>query len=189
MVRCWRCVAGRPSCWRPTHPLNTTMASGGKVSVQRVAAPVGGDGCGGDAADVALAAAAVDAASLFRISCQWPPAARRRGNSVRGTGVKLQTTTSRASSGGPAAAQEAEHAVLGVVAVDPLEAGRVAIALVQGRLAAVERVQVAHPALQPAVERRAPAGASRGCGRGSTRATAPISPPMNSSFLPGCAYM
>src|SRR5215813_3517361 len=48
-------------------------------------------------------------------------------------------------------AQEAQDAVLGVVAINPLEAGRVTVLLVQGGLAAVAAVKVLHPAPQARV--------------------------------------
>src|SRR5206468_1860776 len=48
-------------------------------------------------------------------------------------------------------AQETDHALLGVVAVDPLKPRLFTIELVQGRLAAVEGVEVAHPALHALV--------------------------------------
>src|SRR5262249_57978251 len=50
-----------------------------------------------------------------------------------------------------AAAEKGERALRSVVAVDPLEAGRLAVARVQGGLGAVGGVQVADPALQAAV--------------------------------------
>src|SRR5262245_42980253 len=50
--------------------------------------------------------------------------------------------------GAAAAAEEGERALLRVVAVDPLEARRVAVVLVERGLGAVERVQVADPALE-----------------------------------------
>src|SRR5262249_32959590 len=52
-----------------------------------------------------------------------------------------------------AAAQEAEYALLRVVGVDPGEARRTPVQLVQGRLAPVETVQVLHPALDAGVRR------------------------------------
>ena len=52
-----------------------------------------------------------------------------------------------------AVAQEADDALVVVVAVDPLEAGRIVVQLVQRRLLAIQAVEVGHPLLDPAVLR------------------------------------
>src|SRR5690606_10713249 len=52
-----------------------------------------------------------------------------------------------------ALADEREHALLAVVAVDPLEAVAGKVVLVERGLAAVERVEIPHPALEPRVQR------------------------------------
>ena len=51
------------------------------------------------------------------------------------------------------APDEAQRAAVGVVAIDPFEAARLAIEPMQRRLAAIERVQVAHPTLHTAMRR------------------------------------
>ena len=61
------------------------------------------------------------------------------------------------------AADERDDAVLAVVAVDPLEARRLEVDLVQRRLRRVDAVQILDEPPQPGVQRLARAGASRGC--------------------------
>src|ERR1035438_1678422 len=71
------------------------------------------------------------AASLLRISRQMPAAGTPRSRSWRGTGVKLQT---------------ARTAPPGV---DPFEAGRVGVELVEGGLLPVDPVEVGDEAEEP----------------------------------------
>ena len=91
---------------------------------ERLRRPCHGTGLARHAAEVALSAAAVRLGVAVQ---QLVPAARatarRRGSRGAGTGVKLQATTTT-SPGRPAAAQVHQRALLGVAAVDPLEARR-----------------------------------------------------------------
>ena len=101
--------------------------------------------------------------------------------------MKLQTTSTVA-----AAPRDLRRKAItlcrGVVAVDPLEAGLVEIDLVERRLGAVETVEVGDPALEPRVLGilQHPPFEASSC---SHSRRWPNSPPMNSSFLPGCAHM
>ncbi len=53
----------------------------------------------------------------------------------------------------PAVAEETNDASLKIFAIDPLETSRIKVRLVQQRLAAVQSVEVTHPALQSRVKR------------------------------------
>ena len=69
-------------------------------------------------------------------------------------------------------ADDRDDAVLVVVAVNPAEARRIEVALVQRRLRPVMPVEILHVAPQRGMGRVRRADASRGCDRGSIRATA-----------------
>src|SRR4051794_11379559 len=105
-----------------------------------MAVPVDRGGRG--AADIPLAAAAVEGG--VAVEQLGPVAAPGDADAV----IVLRVGREIADDQGefaarPRLAEHAEDAVLGIVAVDPLEAVRLAIELVQRRLAAIERVEVA----------------------------------------------
>ncbi len=162
--------------------------SGGSVSSAESAGRPTPIVLGLDAAEVALVRAAVVVESVLTSS---RPAARRAAaragsrGAAPASGSPRTTTRARASS---RRAREREHALLGVVGLEPPEASRVEVALPQRRLVAVGAVEVAHERLHAGV-----LGFSSRC-QSSERSwlhscSWANSLPMNSSFLPGCAHM
>src|SRR5438105_230940 len=98
------------------------------------------------AAQVALAAAPIDV--RIAIEKRLPEATAGDADAVLGADDRREIADNQHWGGLRAAfAEEGEDASSGVGAVDPFEAARVAVVFVQGRLGAVEAVQVSHPAL------------------------------------------
>ena len=114
---------------------------------------------------------------VLKISRQTPGAARPPGNCVRGTGVKLQTTSSGGASARGALRRKAMTLMSRIVDIEPLEAVGRKIDLVQGRLAAVNAVQISHQMLaRPACSGSRPP-TTRARPRASIRAAARIRRP------------
>ena len=86
-------------------------------------------------------------------------------------------------------AQEGQHAEVGVVGIEPGEAAVVEVAGVKRRLVAIALVEIAQPAMQAAVRRLIEQIPVEAALIDPTRALWPSSPPIKSSFLPGCAHL
>src|SRR5258706_7789646 len=109
------------------------------------------DGSRAYIAKIALAASAVE--SGVSIQHFFPITTRRHADPVVLPGLGREIAHKRdlfvwIATSPP----ETDDTPLAVVAVDPIKAAGFGIALVQSRLAAVKRIQVAHPTLQPAVQ-------------------------------------
>ena len=109
-------------------------------------------GLGGAAAEVTDVAATVDRG--VGIEHLLPVAGARNADAVARAGLGGEVAADDDEIRGVAiAAKVGEDALVGVVAVDPLEAGRIAVELVQRRRVRVEPVQVAHQSLHALVGR------------------------------------
>src|SRR5207248_7011714 len=112
---------------------------------------VGGAQDGLERPEVALAAAAV--VGGVAVEPLAPATAARHADAIGLARHRREIARHQGELTGGAAAQERDNADVGVVTVDPLEAACRELELVQRRRAAIEPVEIAHPALHPGVQR------------------------------------
>src|SRR5919109_3154245 len=120
---------------------------GGKGEIERVRPAVAGDRCGFNAPQIAVASATV----VLRIAVAHflpEPAAWRPDTIIEAGGGGEITHDEYQVIGQMALAETTDHARRRVVAIDPFEPRWVSVEFVEGRLAAVEPIQVFQPALQ-----------------------------------------
>src|SRR5215469_15059104 len=132
---------------------------------------------GFDTADIPLAATAVERG--VAVEALTPVAPERRAEAVvlprNGSEVQYdQGHVGRVFR----PTNRSDDATLDIVAIDPFKAGGFEIDLVEGRLAEMERVEIAHPPQKAGMKRVLEQVTNQGWCRGSTRS-------MKSSFLPG----
>src|SRR5438552_4070020 len=138
-------------CTKPSDPISLVLQEhnrqGRQSEGQGVEATMAGNRAGFQAAQVALLAAAV--LSSVTVQRLFPEAATRDPHLIvvaehrREVADDQNTSVRRAP-----CAEKAEDTVLGVVAIDPVKPSRGTVLFVEGRLTAVELVQILYPALQ-----------------------------------------
>src|SRR5256884_8088281 len=101
--------------------------------------------------ELALAAAAEVGGAA--VEPPAPATAARHADAIGHARHRREVARHQGELAGDAAPQERDHADVGVVTVDPLEAAFRELELVQRRRAAIEPVEIAHPALHPGVQR------------------------------------
>ena len=114
--------------------------------------------------------------SVFRISRYEQQSGTPTRYPSCGTGVKLQTTT-KWSPGVWPFAQEGDDGIIGVVEIDPIEAGVLEIDLVQRSFRSAQLVELRHQALQLAVGFVLKQIPVQALGRRSTQSTGPVPRP------------